>query len=344
MHKARILLTGQIITADDVKAELYSRSLDFVDVEEEFRVTYVKAAKCGGGPYFRLYYCLEEYKKFSPDQKQRYDILSNMRHFDETPWHKDWEANVEDFCEIEKTIKNPESKSYKRADAFNAKYNLCIEFQHSYIANDFQIRNEFYSKLGYKTIWLYDLTQHHAREYGDGVVEIVEDNARGFFRVAEEEVDLSKHPVFIQVRDRTIYKVNKLYRKSINRENKSTIRYFYKSSVFSEEEFVEAVRNCDDKLFKNEPEPRSIPDLWQSTFCKMIVQDIESGNQLIFYGKNGKINRDFATNEICINYKYVEFHPSARYYEVTNDKFYAMKPSNYKKKKFVLLAYYEKKE
>ena len=35
MHKARILTTGQIITADDVKAELFPRNLDFVDVEEE---------------------------------------------------------------------------------------------------------------------------------------------------------------------------------------------------------------------------------------------------------------------------------------------------------------------
>lgn len=343
MQKARILTTGQIITADDIKAELFPRNLDFVDVEEEFRVTFVKAAKCNGGPYFRLYYCLEEYKKFSPDQKRRYDILSDMRHYDESPWHKDWEAKVEDFCEIEKTIRDPDSKSYKRADAFNEKYNLCIEFQHSYIANDFQIRNEFYSKLGYKTIWLYDLTQHNSKEYGNGVVEIVEDNARGFFRIAEEELDLSKYPVFIQVRDGTIYKVNKLFRKQINKENKSTIRYFYKSSLFTEEEFIEAIKICNDKLFKTTQELCSIPELWNKSFCKMIVQDAEKGDQLIFYGKNGKINRDFASNEICMNYRYVEYHPSTGYYTITNERFYSMKPSNYNKKKFRLLGYFQKK-
>ena len=156
-----------------------------------------------------------------------------------------------------------------------------------------------------------------------------------------EEIDLSKYPVFIQVKDGTIYKINKLCRKNINKDSKSTIRYFYKTSVFNEDEFIDAVKNYDQKLFESVQEPHSINELWKSSFYKMVVQDVENGNQLIFYGKDGEINRDYSTNGICMCYRYVKFNIRTNRYVLSNEKYYSMKPSNYNKKKFILLAYYE---
>ena len=59
------------MSADDVKAGLYDKNMHFVDPEYEFRVRFVRGAKNNGGPYFRLYYSYEEYKKKYPDRADR---------------------------------------------------------------------------------------------------------------------------------------------------------------------------------------------------------------------------------------------------------------------------------
>ncbi len=51
--------------------------------------------------------------------------------------------------------------------------------------------------LGYKIIFLYDLSTHSAKATNDSYIQVIEDNARGIYRVAEKEKDLSDIPVFI---------------------------------------------------------------------------------------------------------------------------------------------------
>ena len=160
-----------LVSAEEVKAEKYSKDEEFVDPEYEFRVQYVKRAKGNGGPYFRYYYSIEDYSKLHPDKATKYEIVRNMRHCQESPWHKRWEDNLSDFCETEKHIKNPSTGKYKRADAFYGETNTSIEFQHSYIDKDFEKRNDFYSELSIKTIWLYDLTKSNVRENEQGYLE-----------------------------------------------------------------------------------------------------------------------------------------------------------------------------
>ncbi len=338
MKEARIHdeIIDRIVNADDVLSGLVSKEHDFVDVEYNFRVTFVRGAKNHGGPYFRLYWSLEDYKKYSPEQKERYDILRGMSHFTESQWHRDWEAKVEEFAKIEKVIKNPKCKKYKRADAFVEKYGLCIEFQHSYIAFDFKERNEFYSNLGYKIVWLYDLTKHSTKTTEDGSIQILEDNARGFYRVAEEEKDLSNHPVFIQVKGGKIYKISMLYRKEIDGDKKSTIRYFYPDAIFDEVEFISALKNCDDSLFALGNKQDSIYNLWDNECTRMVFENIESGDQIIIYGQDGKMNEDFATG--CITYQYVSFDNKTHLYTIKSQKFYNLGHENARKKVWKVLS------
>ena len=59
------------VSAEEVKAGIYNRYEEFIDPEYEFKVEFVKGARNNGGPYFRLYYSLEEYKKRYPERASR---------------------------------------------------------------------------------------------------------------------------------------------------------------------------------------------------------------------------------------------------------------------------------
>ena len=178
-----------LVSAENVKNGLYRRDEEFVDPEYEFKVVFVRGARNNGRPYFRLYYSYEEYKKLYPERASRYEIVANMKHFKESEWHKHWKKLVSEFCTIERCVKNPETNKWKFADAFYEKTQTCIEFQHSYIAFDFEERNAFYKNLSINTVWLYDLPNANARQSETGSIEILEDNARGFFRISENAAD-----------------------------------------------------------------------------------------------------------------------------------------------------------
>lgn len=295
------------ISAYDVKNGIYSRNEEFIDPEyQEFKVQYVSGAKNNGGPYFRLYYSYEEYKRLFPDRADRYEIVANMKHFEESKWHWRWKENVSSFCTIEKYIKDPTIDRYKFADAFCEENRTCVEFQHSYINWDFEERNDFYSHLSIDTIWLYDLPNAHARMNEDGNIEILEDNARGFFKISENPNNLKNNRVYIQVKSGMIYRVNELFRCQSSTELKSTIRYFKLTEVYTEEEFIDAIKNNSfHAALIDEAQPKSIEKLWNNNYSWMIVRNVEN-NDLIRVNRNhlGEIFRDFSTG--CIKYVYVD--------------------------------------
>ncbi len=291
-----------LVSAEEVKNGLYDRNEEFVDPEYDFKVTYVKGARNNGGPYFRLYYSYEDYKKLYPDKADRYEIVANMRHFKESKWHREWKQKFSTFCEIEKCIKNESIKKWKFADVYYDKTKTCIEIQHSYIAFDFEERNAFYSNLSIKTIWLYDLPHANTCIDERGNIEILEDNARGFFRISENPDNLKNNYVYIQVKSGLIYRVKELFRRKASNEMKSTIRYFVPTEEYTEEKFIDAIRS--DKL-KNDLEnkPLAIEELWDDSCSWMIVKNIESGDRIfINRGCNRGMYRDFKTD--CIRYKY----------------------------------------
>lgn len=320
-----------LVSADEVLEGKYNPHDEFVDPDYEFRVQFVKGAKNGGGPYFRLYYSYEEYKKKYPDRADRYQIVANMRRFEESQWHNNWKQKFSFFCEIEKCIKNDSTKKWKFADAYYEEAKTCIEFQHSYISFDFEERNKHYSNLSIKTIWLYDLSKANVRADDKGNLQILEDNARGFFRISENPENLSNHFVYIQVKSGKIYRVRNLYRCEISGERKSTIRYFAPEEEYFEDEFIDAVhsnkigfytKKAEDKpLVTPTPQvqvntsryyqPKPIRKLWRPTYSSMIVKNITDETEI-------RINRN-AQNDMyrnangCILYTYIDGHNKTQY-------------------------------
>ena len=316
-----------LVSADEVKAGKYNRNGDFIDPEYEFKVQFVSGAKNNGGPYFRMYYSYEEYKRLSPERASRYEIVANMRKYDESEWHKKWKKNVSGFCEIEKCLKNESKKKWKFADAYYEKANTCIEFQHSYISFDFEERNEFYASLSIDTIWLYDLSSADIRRDEQGNIEILEDNSKGFFRISENPDNLKKQRVYIQVKHGMIYSVNELFRRDSSTEQLSTIRYFRPLEEYTEEEFVEAIRLnkltnqtsvCgevkddnpevsahNDKQQETYNELKTLNELWNINYKSMKVKNIEKDDfRLVNCDQNGEMYRDYKNG--CIKFKYVD--------------------------------------
>jgi hypothetical protein len=345
MEQARIFEKSgacSIVTADDVLKGKVSSDNEFIDLEYEFKVTFVRASRNHGSPYFRLYMSRDDYKALTPNQKSRYDILAQKRHYQETSWHRGWKELVSSFCTTEKTIHEKDSNKYKIADAFYEAGNLCVEFQHSFISFDFEERNEFYEKLGINVIWLYDLTQSTVQKNSDGYYEILEDNARGFFKIAEKEENLQKWPVFVQTKDRTIYRINNLGRKAIDSELKSTIRLFSPAGIYSQSQFIDNIKKCDREflhLWEKSDEIADlhyISELWDSSFSYMVIQDMsKTENNLYFINRNrkGAMFRDPLWGNI--RFKYVSLNGEKIKFRSFND--YSLKLSDEKEKKYKLI-------
>lgn len=345
MFEARIFKTGEIVTAQDVFDGKYDRHEDFVDVEEDFKVRFWKGAKNHGKPHFKLYLSLEDYKNLTDEQKSRYDILRNQRHYQESLWHREWESRFEPFAKIEKTIVNPNTSRRKRADAFYEETNTCIEFQHSFIDYDFEERNEFYRELGINTIWLYDLTHLNVKAAQDGSCQILEDNAKGFFRIAENSLNLLLNRVYIQAKDGLIYQVPALFRKEIDGDLKSTIRYFYPTSISTVYEFIEAVKNdkSNTKTTKiNQITCQSIHSLWKPEFYKMVVCNNEEGYTILVcedQNKRGIMQRDFTFPSVIV-FRYVDW--KYNHYELRSQTFYRLKSDTANKPVWSLIRGYVK--
>lgn len=343
-----------LVTAEEVKNGLYSIYEEFVDPDYEFKVQFVKGSKNNGGPYFRLYYSYEEYKKLYPQRATRYEIVANMRRFEESEWHCSWKNKVADFCSIEKCIKNELTNKRKFADAFYEKTKTCIEFQYSYISFNFEERNEFYSNLEINTIWLYALPNANARENGDGNIEILEDNARGFFRISENPENLKNHSVYIQVKSGMIYRVTELFRRDSSIDQKSTIRYFIPTEVYTEDEFIDNIKSgaigmsCIDNLLpqvadelldensSNESKiiPKCLDEIWDKRFSWMRVRNIEEDYEIyINRDANGEMFRDYMTD--CIKYTYV--HSKYGYQDPKTKKEYPLSHEKEKRAIWVLV-------
>lgn len=352
MDKALLFYDGNpiLVTAEEILEGKYPRESEFVDVEyPEYKVRFITAGKPAEGeevgiPYFRLYYSYEEYKKLHPDRADKYEIVANMRRFQESQWHMEWKEKLSLFCETERYFSNGDR--WKYADAFDPLTNTCIELQHSYASFEFEDRNNFYTLLNKNMIWLFHLPKAQIREAEDGMLEILEDNARGFFRAAYETQDrFDNVSVFIQTRSDRIYRVKELHRRKGTMDGHvSTLRYFEPNGVWTEDEWIKDLREGklvtsatnehpqpldDDKQSsktlsqqdKSEPisndamSYKPINQLWDDNYKWLWLYNKDSGQAIyLINSKNGGVIRDQVSS--CIKYKY-NLGP--------NDKFYPMR-------------------
>lgn len=84
-------------------------------------------------------------------------ICKDTWHYDNmSDWHLNWQSKFPDeFLEVVKELNGTKH----RADVLIEDKKIVIEFQHSRLSfEEFNERNEFFNKLGYKVIWLFDLT------------------------------------------------------------------------------------------------------------------------------------------------------------------------------------------
>ena len=358
MDKALLFFEGKPIlgSAKEVLDGKYSRESEFVDAEyPEYKVRFIRAGKPAHGeeigtPYFRLYYSYEEYKKRYPDRADKYEIVADMRRFQESQWHREWKEKLSSFCATEKYFKY--ENRWKYADAFYENIDTCIELQHSYTSFEFEDRNKFYAVLKKKMIWLFHLPKAQVREVEDGTLEILEDNARGFFRAAYETKDRFNNVyVFIQTKSKKIYRVDELYRREGNiKEHIATVRFFNPNGIWTEEEWITDLRdgeltdddrnlqqdqnsdcaNQDDNtksqaeqksnLSSTQPEGKTIPELWKENYKFLGLIDLQDENIIYIYKddyKPGEIKRDYQWG--CIQYKYAN-NTKGKYYNMSKKK------------------------
>lgn len=77
-------------------------------------------------------------------------------------WHLDWQ---ERFPKETREVVLNNGKSKCIADILLEEQKIVIEFQHSKISSEvFNRRNKFYISMGYKVIWLFDLTEDYDNE------------------------------------------------------------------------------------------------------------------------------------------------------------------------------------
>ena len=86
-------------------------------------------------------------------------------HYDMSDWHMRWQARFP--LETQEIVKTKDGQKH-RADVLLEDKKVVCEFQHSPLSpEEFDDRNAFYNSLGYKVIWIFDLSD----QYENGSIE-----------------------------------------------------------------------------------------------------------------------------------------------------------------------------
>ena len=116
-------------------------------------------------------------------------------HYDMSEWHTEWQSKFPE--ETQEVVKKYNNQKH-RADVLIEKCKTVIEFQHSTLsAQEFQARNNFYLSLGYKVIWLFDVSSQY-ENYGIAELDLSELNTSKTYDMSNmfryngfEKLDLS---------------------------------------------------------------------------------------------------------------------------------------------------------
>lgn len=241
------------------------------------------------------------------------DIVPCCDHwsYDMSDWHMEWQKRFSKD-DIEKVLKNNGLKHI--ADLLID--DIVVEFQHSSISlDDFNDRNEFYTGLGYKVIWVFDVSEDFLKG------RIRDGNYDGSYKWAYakklfRELDFGKAKA-------TIYFQfgNCDDKDSINLERVIDIDFdasYFKTDFYhglSIPEFVKMVKDNDPLLFglpKREPPPQlidgcnSISEIWNESYSAVIVKNVFNNSVIFINGKNGLISRDYRTGRMVCRYAYLD--------------------------------------
>lgn len=176
-------------------------------------------------------------------------------HYEMSSWHYNWQNkfDIKDQ-EIIKTFQN----KIHRADVLIEKEKTVIEFQHSNISIDeFEDRNYFYNKLGYKVIWLFDMREEFSNN-NIGHLDNDDNNEKYYYLYPKKifsnfDFKSNKVTLFFQIKDEEnddsikIIKINWISPKGI---------YRFCGKEYNEEEFLSF---CKNEPFEIQYKQFSIP-------------------------------------------------------------------------------------
>lgn len=236
---------------------------------------------------------------------KNYTPCSDTWRYDKTDWHIQWQKRFPDEC-YEKVLEFEGRKHI--ADVLVG--DVVVEFQHSSISVDeFRDRNDFYTKCGYKVIWVFDLID----ELENGRITMDERNdyrfhwsyVKKFFR--EVELNNEKTIVFFQFytndekcEDSCLERVSRAY---------NFFKTFYtdKSCCLTINDFVKKVKETPEFFFDKKvirevtlnqsnsvryvQGGKTLFELWKKNFSYMIVYNLEDGQEMLIHGKDGNMCR-----------------------------------------------------
>ena len=128
------------------------------------------------------------------------DSWSRNGYYDDSSWHNDWQSR---FPKENQEIRLNLGQTAHRADVMIGR--SVIEFQHSVMSPDkFDDRNNFYLNLGYKVIWLFDLSEL----FGSGKISYEKSEDELYFHWINPKKAFNRHDVqngcidlFFQLKD-----------------------------------------------------------------------------------------------------------------------------------------------
>ena len=235
-------------------------------------------------------------------QNKDYIPCTDHWHYCMSEWHCEWQERFPKECR-ECVVSNGVEKHI--ADVLIN--NTVIEFQHSRISvEEFRERNEFYTSIGYKVIWVFDLVDYVLsgviRSERVGGSKWYWRSAPKFFRSLNLKQE--KSTILLQLFDITDNDICVLGSVS---NSYNEFAQFYLNKGYSVLDFVEGTKNntffyngtisnrynkvTQDQIDKVK-DGKTIIELWNSDCYGIIVQNLINGKEMVINGYKGVINRE----------------------------------------------------
>lgn len=208
----------------------------YIALDENHKRITIENAKKGN-----KYYCTEckaevitkkgKVREHHFAHKNEQTSCSYKKHEGKTLWHREWQNLFgADYQEI--ILENNDEK--RIADV--SIHNYVIEFQHSPMKlSEFRSRNKFYTSLGYKIIWVFDLLD----AYENGQIYTINENNTYEWIYQREPLKSINLPnenctIYFQLEDNGICKIL---------DAKESFKNFSAAPLITKEDFVKGVIN-----------------------------------------------------------------------------------------------------
>ena len=269
---------------------------------------------------------IDHFAHYSPHGNNNIVPCSDHWGYDKTEWHMEWQKRFP-VDNMERVLEYRGKKHI--ADVLVG--DIVVEFQHSPISlEEFAERNDFYTDLGYKVVWVFDLVD----EYDNG--RFAQNDYEWYYKWAHAKklfrniaLESVKATIYFQLSNDTDPEVGVLERvKEIHDEGR--LVKTDSKNCFSIKEFVEMINSNSKELFERPKAPdsldncNSIVGLWDESYSFMIVRNKHTSDVFYVFGKEGHLIRDYRSNKVRCKYAYQDpytglFKEKNNYYNIPDE-------------------------